>query len=128
MKENGIFKPYLMLRQLNLIKLCLLLSMFTLLSASLIAGNTEQQKQLKGVVKSTDNAPLPGVTVVVKGTTAGTITDGDGKFLLQGVPATAKTLLFSFVGMKSQEIVIGDKADFTIVLEDETIGDRKSVV
>lgn len=122
MKENGIFKPYLMLRQLNLIKLCLFLSIFTLLSASLIAGNTEQQKQLKGVVKSTDNAPLPGVTVVVKGTTAGTITDGDGKFLLQGVPATAKTLLFSFVGMKSQEIIIGDKADFTIVLEDETIG------
>lgn len=122
MKENGIFKPYLMLRRLNLIKLCLFLSIFTLLSATLIAGNTEQQKQLKGVVKSTDNAPLPGVTVVVKGTTAGTITDGDGKFLLQGVPATAKTLLFSFVGMKSQEIVIGDKTDFTIVLEDETIG------
>lgn len=122
MKENGIFKPYLMLRRLNLIKLCLFLSIFTLLSATLIAGNTEQQKQLKGVVKSTDNAPLPGVTVVVKGTTAGTITDGDGKFLLQGVPATAKTLLFSFVGMKSQEIVIGEKTDFTIVLEDETIG------
>lgn len=122
MKENGIFKPYLMLRRLNLIKLCLFLSIFTLLSATLIAGNTEQQKQLKGVVKSTDNAPLPGVTVVVKGTTAGTITDGDGKFLLQGVPATAKTLLFSFVGMKSQEIIIGDKTDFTIVLEDETIG------
>lgn len=122
MKENGIFKPYLMLRRLNLIKLCLFLSIFILLSATLIAGNTEQQKQLKGVVKSMDNAPLPGVTVVVKGTTAGTITDGDGKFLLQGVPATAKTLLFSFVGMKSQEIVIGDKTDFTIVLEDETIG------
>lgn len=122
MKENGIFKPYLMLRRLNLIKLCLFLSIFTLLSVTLIAGNTEQQKQLKGVVKSTDNAPLPGVTVVVKGTTAGTITDGDGKFLLQGVPATAKTLLFSFVGMKSQEIVIGDKTDFTIVLEDQTIG------
>ena len=65
-----------------------------------------QTKQITGNVTSSDDGqPIPGVSVAVKGTTAGTITNFDGDYTLN-VPIDAETLVFSFVGMKSQEIQI----------------------
>ena len=61
------------------------------------------QKTVTGTVTGTDNTTLPGVSIVVKGTTSGTITDINGKYSLS-VPAYAKTLLFTFVGMESKEV------------------------
>lgn len=80
-----------------------------------------QQREIKG--KVTDNAgePLPGATVMIKGTTTGTITDADGNFTLR-IPANAQTLQISFVGMKTQEIVIGNNNTFNVRLEEEAIG------
>ena len=80
-----------------------------------------KKKELSGSVKDTKGMPLPGVTVIVKGTTTGTVTDNDGKFSLS-VPVETKILVFSFVGMKMQEITITDKSSFNIALEEETIG------
>ncbi|HBL77088.1 MAG: hypothetical protein A2W90_19045 [Bacteroidetes bacterium GWF2_42_66] len=84
---------------------------------------TEQprEKQLKGTVFDTSGAPLPGAAVMVKGTTIGTITNGNGEFALN-VPIDSKLLVFSFVGYKTQEIAIGNKAAFHIVLEEQAIG------
>ena len=87
----------------------------------------EQKKELSGTVKDSKGIALPGVTVVVKGTTVGTITDNDGKFRLQ-VPNDAKVIVFSFVGMKAQEILIAGKTIFNIVLEDLTVGIEDVVV
>jgi TonB-linked SusC/RagA family outer membrane protein len=81
----------------------------------------QQKKEIKGKVTDPKGGSLPGVSIVVKGTTTGTISDGDGNFTLQ-VPADAKTLSFSFVGMKSQEVAIAGKTSFNIVLEEETVG------
>lgn len=78
-------------------------------------------KKLTGVVKDNKGVPLPGVTVVVKGTANGTITDKDGQFRL-AVPVDAKTIVFSFVGMKTQEISVISNTIFNVVLEEETIG------
>lgn len=108
---------------------------FRLLSTFLIAvlmllvqfTASAQQKRLSGLVKGEDNAPLPGVSVIVKGTTVGTITDNDGKFTLS-VPADARTLVFSFVGMTTQEITIGDQTAFDLVLKEETRGLEEVVV
>ncbi|NCA80125.1 MAG: TonB-dependent receptor, partial [Sphingobacteriia bacterium] len=61
------------------------------------------------------------VTVVVKGTTQGTVTNADGKYYLSNFPVNA-TLQFSFVGMKSQEVVVGNQASINVTLEEETIG------
>jgi TonB-linked SusC/RagA family outer membrane protein len=84
--------------------------------------NAEQQKkEISGTVKDSKGLPIPGVTVIVKGTTTGIITDTDGKFKL-AVPADAKILSFSFVGMKSQEALISGKTSFSIVLEEEIVG------
>jgi len=65
----------------------------------------QQTNTVKGVVYDENNATLPGATILVKGTTNGTTSDQDGKFTLQ-VPATAKTLVVSFIGMEPQEVAI----------------------
>lgn len=83
--------------------------------------NGQQQKSVSGKVTDLANSPIPGVSVVVKGTTAGTTTDGNGNYSLNNVPENA-TLQFSFVGMKSQEIAFAGKSVVNVTLEDETIG------
>jgi TonB-linked SusC/RagA family outer membrane protein len=91
---------------------------------SLVSSTLTQQPQKKevtGTVKDSKGLPLPGVTVVVKGTTIGTITDNDGNFRLS-VPVDSKTLVFSFVGMKTQEVAIAAKTSFKIELSEETFG------
>lgn len=80
-----------------------------------------QQKTITGLVTDKNGMPLPGVTIIVEGTTTGTISDADGRFSLT-VPSTAELLQFSFVGMKTQEIPVGDRTTFTVVMEEETLG------
>ena len=80
-----------------------------------------QQKGESGRVTDEKNDPVPGVSVIVKGTTIGTTTDADGRFKLS-VPADSGILVFSFIGMKTQEINIGSKATINVVLEEETVG------
>jgi TonB-linked SusC/RagA family outer membrane protein len=81
----------------------------------------QQGRKVTGKVTDFSGATLPGVSVVVKGTANGVITDNDGKFSLANIPENA-TLLFSFVGMKSKEIAVQGKTTVNIKLEDETIG------
>lgn len=92
------------------------------LSPSAAVGSSQQQKKsISGKVTDSSGATLPGVSVVVKGTNNGVITDNGGGFsLVLGV--NAKTLIFSFVGMKSQEITIGNNTAISVVMEEETIG------
>ncbi|HBL75018.1 MAG TPA: SusC/RagA family protein [Prolixibacteraceae bacterium] len=81
----------------------------------------QQQKPVRGTVSDFSGAPLPGVSVVVKGTTNGMITDADGNYSLINVPENA-TLQFSFVGMKGQEILVTGKDNINVVLEEDAIG------
>ena len=80
-----------------------------------------QQKSISGKVTDSSGASLPGVSVVVKGTSTGVITDVDGKYTLSKVPENA-TLQFSFVGMKTLEIQIAGKSNINITLTEETVG------
>lgn len=81
-----------------------------------------QEKTIKGTVIDEDGVPLPGVSVVVKGTTVGIVTNIDGQYTLSGIPGDATTLVFSFVGMKAQEISIAGQTTIDVTLEAETIG------
>jgi TonB-dependent starch-binding outer membrane protein SusC len=81
----------------------------------------QQQKSISGKVTDQKGVPLPGVSVVVKGTTTGQITDADGKFSLV-VPDDAKSLVFSFIGMESQEISIGKLAQINVTMTESIIG------
>ena len=70
---------------------------------------------------------LPGVTVLVKNSNIGTVTDIDGNFQFS-LPDDAETLVFSFVGMQTQEMPIGEKEQFLVVMKDEEIGLQEVVV
>ena len=87
----------------------------------------QQGKKVTGKVTDQSGASLPGVTILVKGTTTGTITDNNGQFRLTVLP-DAKTLVFSFVGMKSQEIQIEGKTTFSVVLTEVTEAMEEVVV
>ena len=71
---------------------------------------TAQTQKVTGVVISEeDGQPVVGASVLVKGTTQGTITDVDGNFNLSNVPSSAKTLQISYIGMQTQEVAIKPK-------------------
>jgi iron complex outermembrane receptor protein len=82
---------------------------------------SQQKKDISGTVKDNSGAPVPGATVLIKGTSTGTLTDMDGKFKFS-VPGDSKILVVSFVGMKSQEIALTGQAQINVVLEEETVG------
>ncbi len=79
-----------------------------------------QDRQVTGTVTAEeDGLPVIGASVQVKGTKTGIITDADGNFKLTNVPVSAKTLVISFVGMKTQEVAITGKA-LKIVLKSDS--------
>lgn len=95
----------------------LLLSSMLLLFA--ISGAIAQDRTVSGRVTSTeDGSPLPGVNVVLKGSTIGTATDSEGRYTLS-VPASGGSLIFSFIGLQTQEIPIGDRSvvDISLALD-----------
>jgi TonB-dependent SusC/RagA subfamily outer membrane receptor len=81
----------------------------------------QQQKSVSGKVTDSAGSPLPGVSVVIKGTTNGTITDVNGNYSISNVSGNT-VLQFSFVGMKTQEIAVAGKSNLNILLEEETVG------
>jgi len=97
------------------------------LSCFLALTSFAQQKTLSGTVVGEDGVAIPGVTVVVKGTTIGTVTDMDGKFSFSA-PANSTDLSISFVGMKSQEMAIGTQTNFAVTMAPEFIGVDEVVV
>ena len=84
-------------------------------------NESQQNKSVSGKVTDSNGQPLPGVSVVIKGTTNGTVTNADGEYTLLNIPANT-ILQLSFVGLKTQEVALGDQTIINIVMEEETIG------
>lgn len=87
----------------------------------------QQQKNVSGQVTDSSGLPLPGVSVLVKGTTVGVVTDSDGKYRFF-VPSTGTTLVFSFIGMKVQEVEVGDRSVINVSLTEDVVGVDEVVV
>ena len=101
-------------RYIPKIRAILLMALFTISVVSAIA----QQRQIRGVVTSaSDNSVIPGVTVVVKGTQTGTLTDVEGRYEINA--GASQTLIFSFVGFKSQEIAAGSRSELNVILAED---------
>ncbi len=81
----------------------------------------QQPRSVTGKVTDTYGNALPGVTVIVNGSSSGTITSNDGTFVLANLSPDA-VLVFSFVGMKTQDVNITGKTAVTVVMEEEAIG------
>ncbi len=91
-----------------------------ILALSIFSG-IAQTKVMTGMVSSSeDGLPMPGVSVSVKGTTIGTITDGNGTYSLT-VPSSASSLIFSFVGMAAQEIAISTQMTINVKLAPDNV-------
>jgi TonB-linked SusC/RagA family outer membrane protein len=92
------------------------------LTAVFVLVNTElwaQERTVSGKVTSLeDGSPLPGVNVVLKGTTTGSVTDANGLYRVN-VPSEGGTLVFSFIGLKSQEIEIGGRTTVDLAMEQD---------
>ncbi len=100
---------------------------YTILDRQIALTNTnakvtsQQSRNVSGVVTDVAGQPLPGVSVVIKKTTTGTVTDTDGRYFMSNIPPDA-TLIFSFVGMRSQEIKTNGQSVFNVTLDEEIIG------
>lgn len=93
-----------------------LLALMALLCLSLLAAKAQERTVTGTVISSEDNTEVPGVNVIIKGTTIGTITDIDGKYSIN-VPSDESALVFSYIGLATQEIVAGTRSviDVTMV-------------
>ena len=105
----------------------LLLVLFLLGSVTMNASNKEritedaiqQITKIKGVIVDKTKAPLPGVSIVIKGTATGTITDINGNYSLDVSPQSV--IVVSYIGFESQEILItGEKSQYDIVMVEDT--------
>ncbi|MCG9793726.1 SusC/RagA family TonB-linked outer membrane protein [Flavobacterium algicola] len=97
-------------------------------SPRLVSNYLDQQTKISGTVKDTDGMPIPGVNVLIKGTVSGTTTDMDGNYIL-ATSSSSKTLVFSYLGLKTQEININGKNVInTILTSDQSVLEEVVVV
>lgn len=92
-----------------------------------ISSGMQQQKQITGTVTDAEGKPLTGVTITIKGTTLGSLSDASGKYILTNVPKDA-TLVFSFIGMKTQEIPVGTLTTINVTMSELSINLDEIVV
>jgi TonB-linked SusC/RagA family outer membrane protein len=126
-KKTGIFAGLSTnLKLIRMKKLLLLIVLFVYVGVSTLLAQT---RVITGTVTSATQGEgaIPGVTVQVKGTTIGALTDLNGKYSVT-VPTTATTLVFSYVGMKVVEVPIAGQAVINVVMESSLIGLQEVVV
>jgi TonB-linked SusC/RagA family outer membrane protein len=93
----------------------------SLIICTLVLSALGQQKTVTGTITDqSDGLPVIGATVLVKGTSVGTATDLNGKYTISADPGSI--LVFRFVGMKSQEILVGDRSVIDVTLELDNVG------
>ena len=85
-----------------------------------VAENVLQQKSVNGIVTDSQGEPLPGVSILIKGTTKGTVTDIDGKYSLSDVSSNS-VLVFTFVGMEPKEVSVGNQSNINVILDDSSV-------
>lgn len=96
------------------------------LTAESFSSVSQQNLKVSGQVTDSSGGLLPGVSVVVKGTTIGTVTDVNGNYSLEIKPDAI--MVFSFVGMRTQEITVGKNTTINVTLAEETVGVDEVVV
>lgn len=112
---------------LNFINMIKKLVFTNLLFFFCLQMNFAQTRTITGKVTTIDHSPLPGVSVVVKNSTIGVATDKNGQYRLT-IPTDSKTLLFSFIGMISEEVSIGNRTVVDAILRDEAFDVSEVVV
>ncbi len=132
-KIRSFFLTGKVIRSFIMVKIFLLLIFVPVINVSATDQGTELsdeyylQNSVSGRVTDANDEPLPGVTVAVKGTNLGSLTDIDGKFTISNLPDDA-VLVFSFVGLKTIEIPVAGQSTVNVKMEEEAIGLAEVVV
>ena len=91
---------------------------FTLLSLCVLCfGMANSQNIVQGTITDNNNIPLPGVDIIIKGTSTGTTTDFDGNFSIDAT--SEQTLVFSYVGFATQEVLVENQNTINLVMEED---------
>jgi TonB-linked SusC/RagA family outer membrane protein len=106
---------------------CLLWVFMALVYPNLSQAQTARQREVSGTVTDSNQQPLPGVTVILQGTTTGTVTDVDGGFKIL-VPESGSVLNFSFIGYKTQSVQVGNQSSMAVTLPEDISGLEEVVV
>jgi hypothetical protein len=113
------------LKKRSMKKFSLLLTFLCLIGTQLVFSQT---REISGkVTSSEDGGGIPGASVVVKGTTVGTIADMDGQYRLK-IPTNAKTIIISFVGMQTLAIEVGNESVYNVQLKPEDVSVEEVVM
>lgn len=94
----------------------------------IVTPQSVKSYKISGTVRDTKGTPLPGVTVLIKGTQIGAATDTEGKFTFTVASPDNNTLIFSFIGMKTKEVTAGVNKPVNVVLEDDALEMEEVVV
>ena len=84
-------------------------------------ANAQISRVTGTVISEEDGLPVVGASILVKGTSVGTVTDLDGKFTLENIPSSAKTLMISYIGMKTREVAIASKIEVSLAPDTEVL-------
>ncbi|MDH6358844.1 TonB-dependent receptor [Parabacteroides sp. PF5-9] len=84
-----------------------------------LSVQAQNTRNIRGVVSDSSGESLPGVNIMVKGTTAGTISDIDGNYQIEVADANA-VLVFSYIGYLSSEVTVGNRSEINVTLKDDT--------
>ncbi|MBS2211413.1 TonB-dependent receptor [Carboxylicivirga mesophila] len=109
-------------RALYRIPMLILLCIFSILTIH------AQNLTITGKVTDSSGQPIPGASIVIKTTTIGTISDIDGNYSLTGKLSPESILVYSFVGMKTQEVLVGNQATIDVTMQDDVHGLTEVVV
>lgn len=120
---KNVVKYFIFFNPLFLLRSLLLIGIFTFC----IVETFGQQRILSGKITLEDQTPLPGASIMIKGTTIGTISDLNGDYSIS-VPVTADTLVIRFVGMESQEIKISSSNIYNVTLSEGSLSLDEIVV
>ena len=103
-----------------------IIRIFLMCLVVLFVNSVMAQNSITGTVTDDSGSPLPGASVVVKGTTRGVITDSNGKFSIS-VPANSR-LVVSFVGMNNADVAVGTSKTINVQLTTSAVGVEEVVV
>src|SRR5688500_7815494 len=113
------------MKELYIGKICR--AMPLLLAAVFLSTSVLAQIPVSGRVTSDQGDGLPGVNVLVRGTTVGTITNVDGKYNID-VPGNDAVLVFSYVGYRSEEVTVGDRTTWDVMMTPDVVSLSEVVV
>lgn len=105
----------------------MLMSLLMVLLLSTVHLSAQSSATVSGKVTEANGSPLAGVSIVVRGTTINTVSDGNGAYSLR-IPSGAQTLVFSFLGMETQEIAVESRAIIDVVMIESALGLEETVV